>query len=88
MEIDKLNADTDRSYTSELKKVLTFISKDLIDDYPTKKITTEYFILSLLNVKQCLAYKVLNRIMHKENLDTMYDFFARYVHDNAQQIQQ
>ena len=86
--MDTENSNADRSYTSELKKVLTYISKDLLSDYPTKKITTEYFILSLLNTKQCFAYKVLNRIMQKDNMNTMYDFFAKYVHDNSQPIQQ
>ena len=36
----------DKIYTSELKKVLAIMGKDLITDYPAKKISFEYFIVS------------------------------------------
>lgn len=74
--------DIDKLYTVELKRVLTLINKDLLDDYPSKKITTEHFVLALLNSKQSIAYKVLNRMIPQSNLDSAYDFYANFLHEN------
>lgn len=78
--------DADKLYTIELKRVLTYISKDLISEYPNKKITTEYFILSLLNNKQCFAYKTISRVISQKNIDLVYDYYAKLLHSNKQQI--
>lgn len=80
--------DVDKLYTVELKRVLTLISKDLMDDYPMKKITSEHFILSILNSKQCFAYKILSRIISKGDIDNVYDYYAKYLHENIPPITQ
>jgi ATP-dependent Clp protease ATP-binding subunit ClpC len=74
--------DIDELYTVELKRVLTLINKNLLDDYPSKKITTEHFVLALLNSKQSIAYKVLSRMISQSNLDSIYDFYASFLHEN------
>lgn len=79
MEIENL-------YTIELKRVLTYISKDLIEEYPSKKITTEYFIFSLFNNKQCLAYKILDKFVTQKHMDDLYDYYAKYLHNNSSTI--
>jgi len=80
--------DVEKLYTVELKRVLTLISKDLLEEYPSKNVTTEHFILSLLNNKQCFAYKTLNKIMPQANVDGIYDFYAKHLHDNIPPIPQ
>lgn len=75
--------DTEKLYTIELKKVLTLVSKDILSDYPAKKITSEHFILGLLNSKQCSACKLLNNIMEKNNFDNIYNFYAKYLNEKS-----
>jgi len=75
--------DDEKLYTVELKRVLTLITKDILDEYPAKKITTEHFILSLLNSKQCFAYKTLNRILTSSSMQNVLDYYAKYMHDSA-----
>lgn len=75
--------DVDKLYTVELKRILTLISKDLLDEYPAKKVTTEHFILSLLNNKQSFAYKTLNKIINQNAMDGIYDFYAKHLHENS-----
>lgn len=78
--------DGEKLYSVELKKVLSVISKDFIDDYPTKKITTFHFLLSLLSNKQSSAYKIIKRIMLGKGIDEIYDFYAKYLHEHTQQL--
>jgi len=78
--------DTDKLYTIELKRVLTLISKELIEEYPAKKITTEHFMLSLLNNKQCLAYKTLSRIATQSIIDSIRDSYMVILNTNSTPI--
>lgn len=78
--------DGEKLYSVELKKVLSVISKDFIDDYPSKKITTIHFLLSLLSNKQSSGYKILKRIMPNKGVDEIYDFYAKYLHEHSQQL--
>lgn len=80
MEVEKL-------YTMELKKVLTNMSKDILNDYPAKKITTEHFILALLTAKQSSVYKVLNRFLLASTIQGIYDFYAKHLHEKIQILQ-
>lgn len=68
--------DVERLYSNELKKILTSMSKDSFEDYPMKKITTEHFILTLLNNKQCSVYKIISKILSQDNITKMYNYFV------------
>lgn len=76
----------EKIYTIELKRILTSIDKDLTDEYPTKKVSTEYFIFSVLNNKQCSAYKILTKIFPSEKIQNIYDFYAKALHEKSQQL--
>lgn len=73
--------DVEKTYTNELKKVLTYISKELINEYPLKKISTEHFILSILNNRQCLAYNLITRTMKSDNMVDLYNYYAQNLHE-------
>lgn len=75
--------DVEKLYSTELKKLLTVMGKDLIEDYPTKKITTEHFILSLLNSKQSSAYKILSKLMSNDMIDKMIDSYSSILLKNS-----
>lgn len=79
--------DGEKLYSVELRKVLSTIPKDFMDDYPAKKISTFHFLLSLLSNKQCSAYKILNRIMVNKGVDGIYDFYAKYLHEHNPRLE-
>jgi len=66
----------EKIYTTELKKVLGLITKDLVDDYPTKKITVDYFMLGILQSKQSAAYKSILLLLNNDNVNSLYEYYG------------
>lgn len=75
---------SDKLYTIELKRVLTLIDGDIINDFPTKTINIDYFIYAILSSKQCFAYKSISQILGNEDVDLIYNYYSKRLHDNAQ----
>lgn len=69
----------EKIYTTELKKVLGLITKDLVDDYPTKKITVDYFMMGILQSKQSTAYKSVLMLLDNEKTNSLYDYYGVYL---------
>lgn len=76
----------DKLYTIELKKVLTIMAKDLINDYPFKKITTEHFVLSLLLSKNSIANKILHRVCESKKIDDIYDYYSELLNNKKNSV--
>jgi len=66
----------ENKYTTELKKVLALVTKDLVEDFPTKKITIEYFMLAILQSKQSIAYKMLIKFLAKDDINDLLVYFS------------
>lgn len=53
----------------ETKNVFNYIKTTLVDEYPPHgKISIDYMILSILLNEDCIAYKILSKIMLSENI--------------------
>lgn len=65
----------EKHYTVELKKVFGLITKDLTDDYPTNKITVDYFMCAILQSKQSSAYKSLYILLKNKDIDNLHEYF-------------
>lgn len=70
-------------YSNELKRLLDFMSTNLVDDNPTTSIGIEYFLLSVLENTDCLAYKILNNYLSSIILDTIHDSYYELIHNNS-----
>ena len=67
--------EEEKLYNTELKKVLAIVSKDLVEDFPIKHITVDYFMLGIMQSKQSTAYKMLNKLIRRNDIQEMYDFY-------------
>ena len=67
--------EEEKLYNTELKKVLALISKDILDDYPQKSITVDYFMLGILQSKQSTAYKMLTKLIRRGEVQQLYDYY-------------
>lgn len=77
----------DKTYTNELKIVLTIAEKDVIDLYPSKKITVDHVLTSMLTISdKCNAYKILKRITGVGVLK-IGDFYAEKLHEKTKLAQ-
>lgn len=70
-------------YSNELKRLLNFMTTSLIEDNPTPTVGIEYFLLSVLENRDCLAYKILNSYLSSIILDTIHDSYYDLVHKNS-----
>lgn len=59
------------TFTNEAKVVFNYIKKDLVSQFPTDKISSYYYIYSVLSNKDCLAYKALEKLFFTESLNSL-----------------
>jgi len=59
------------TFTNEAKVVFNYIKKDLVSQFPTEKISSYYYIYSVLSNKDCLAYKALEKLFFTESLNSL-----------------
>ena len=71
----------EKVFSLELRKVLTYIDIELLDEYTTKTITPTFFVFSLLNNKKCNAYKALSILSTSGRLDDVYNIFSMLMNE-------
>ena len=65
------------NFTNEAINIFQYIKDELIKEYPTNKITIEYFLLSLLENEDSIAYQILSRTTLTSTLNTIHDWFVQ-----------
>ena len=83
MEKGKLLADAKEKFTNELNSVLELIKSDLLSDYPTKKITVDYFMVALFQSTQSTGYKFLKKYVEQNSLSEMMDLFLKTLSEKS-----
>lgn len=58
-------------YSTELNRVLQYMTTELLDEYPTTILTTDYFMLSIILKRDNLAYKLLDECLISDKIDDM-----------------
>lgn len=76
----------EQEITKELNLIFNFIKTELSEEYPKNILTPEYFILSVLENKDCVAFKILNKIMLNESKNVMISWYQKYLRDNSDSI--
>lgn len=77
---------SEKNITKELKDIFTYIKEDLAEEYHSSTLSTEYFIMAVLDKKDCTAYKILSRIMLSESINVIEAWHKQYLSDNASPI--
>ena len=81
--MDKLE---NKNITEELSSVMNYITNSLLKEYPSNKITPEYFLLSILCNEDCIAYQTINKIMFNETIEMLKSWYYQYISRNTSQI--
>ena len=81
--MDKLG---NKKITDELHVVMDYITESLLKEYPSNKVTPEYFLLSILSNEDCIAYKTINKIMFNETIEMLKSWYYQYLSDNSSQL--
>ena len=73
----------EKKFTNELKQTFDYIQNTILKQYECDKITTEYFILSVLENTNSIANKVLSKIMLYDNIEEAKIHFYQWLSQNA-----
>lgn len=77
---------SEKNITKELKDIFTYIKEDLAEEYPSSILSTEYFIMAILDKKDCTAYKILSRIMLSESINVIEAWHKQHLSNNSSPI--
>jgi len=72
-----------KRFTNELKKTFEYIQNTLLKDYDSDNVTTEYFILSVLENDDSVANKILTKIMLQDSMESAKLHFYQWLSQNA-----
>ena len=70
---------TEKKFTEELKNIFDYIQNKLIKEYDSDRISSEYFILSVLENDYCIAHKVLSKIMLHDTIENAKIHFYQWL---------
>ena len=73
--------------TTELKRIFTYIKQDLIKEYPNNKILIEYFLMSILNDDNSVAYQIIEKVTLSETIDILRTTLNSFLSTHTTQIQ-
>lgn len=62
---------TQDKLTNELKKILDYIRKNVVDMYPCDEIDAEHILLAILENKDCVAHRALSNTLVEESIDAL-----------------
>lgn len=74
---------TESRFTNELKQTFDYIQNVILKDYDCDKITTEYFVLSVLANDFTVGYKVLSKIMLHDTMEKAKIHFIQWLSMNV-----
>lgn len=71
-----------KSFSDELTNILKYIETKLISDFPSKNIVSEYFIIGILENKNCFAYAALEECLMNEIINGIVEEYSYYLSKN------
>jgi ATP-dependent Clp protease ATP-binding subunit ClpC len=75
--------DLKKMYSSELSKVLETMENSILKDNPSNNIIPEYFILAVLECRDCYGYKILDECLSSENLSLLRQFYFDFLRQKS-----
>lgn len=77
-----------KSFSDDLTNILKYIETTLINEFPSKNIVSEYFIVGVLENKNCLAYAALEECLMTEIIKNIVDEYSYYLSQNPTPLNQ
>ena len=59
----------EKKFTNELKQTFDYIKNTILKEYDCDKISTEYFIISILENEYSVGNKVLTKVMLHDSIE-------------------
>lgn len=75
--------EIEKYYSNDLKRLIDFMQTKLIEDIPTTHITTEYFIIAALELKDSKIYKLLSNTLSSITLNNIYQSYYDIVRQKS-----
>ena len=73
----------EKKFTNELKQTFDYIKNTILKEYDCDKISTEYFIISILENEYSVGNKVLSKIMLHDSMENAKVHFYQWLSQNA-----
>jgi len=73
----------EKKFTNELKQTFDYIQNTILKEYDCDKISTEYFIISVLENEESIGNKVLSKIMLYDSMVEAKVYFYQWLSQNA-----
>ena len=73
----------EKKFTNELKQTFDYIKNTILKEYDCDKISTEYFILSILENEYSIGNKVLSKVMLHDSIENSKVHFYQWLSQNA-----
>lgn len=77
-----------KSFSDDLTNILKYIETTLINEFPSKNIVSEYFIVGVLENENCLAYAALEECLMTEIIKSIVDEYSYYLSQNPTPLNQ
>lgn len=74
---------TEKKFTNELKQTFEYIQNHLLKEYDCDKISTEYFILSVLENENSIGNKILSKVMLYDSMENAKVHYYQWLSQNA-----
>ena len=75
-----------KRFTNELKRTFEYIKDNILKEYDSDKISTEYFIVSVLENDFSIGNKVLSKIMLHDSMEGAKAHFYEWLSQNARNL--
>ena len=66
-----MSKKTENIYTMEMNEVMSYMTDNLINEFPTGVFTPEYLILSILDIRNCHANLILDNCLMSNNIEEL-----------------
>ena len=75
-----------KKFTKELADIIEYINNNLLQEYPSEKVTPEYFILAVLNNESCYAYNTISQVMLTETIEVLRTWCYKHLAASSNKI--
>lgn len=81
------NIDFKKYFSNEIKDIFAKMQKDILLEYPTNEITSNYFVCYALERKDTMLYKAVNGFLNTFTIEEIHDALLFEIQDKTYHIQ-
>ena len=86
MKLENMDTFKVKKFTKELADIIEYINNNLLQEYPSEKVTPEYFILAVLNNESCYAYNTISQVMLTETIEVLRTWCYKHLAASSNKI--